>query len=184
MKNMSPHPEAERKVVKATIGPRFNTSIPWHSENRASYVVAARELQRFQIGENRVDIRCWPVVAGDGLLVGAVDRLMVEPSTQRVRYVAVSILADVGRNCGATIAGSVLVPVGMVERLDDRQAIVINDLTSNQLSNAPRLPGRAVMRADEDAALAAYGLPHSAELPATDFYKRPHFDETRIRVVQ
>ena len=70
----------------------------------------------------------------------------------------------------------------MARRLDEREVIVIDDLTSAQLEEAPRLSNRAVMRADEDAALTAYGLPSSRELPAADFYKRPEFDERTLSV--
>lgn len=180
MDRESPHTQPQSKVVRPTPGPRFSTSILWHADNRASYVIAARELARFRLGDGRVDVRSWPVFASDGLLIGAVDRLMVEPSSQRVRYLSVSMLADADREHHPTILGSALVPVGMARRLDEREVIVIDDLTSAQLEEAPRLSNRAVMRADEDAALTAYGLPSSRELPAADFYKRPEFDERTL----
>jgi hypothetical protein len=172
------HPN--RAVGRATPGPKLDTSASGHADNRASYVIAARELAHFDLGGDRVDVRNWPVFAADGLLVGAVDRLMVEPSSQRVRYLAVSILADADRETHPAILGSALVPVGMARRLDEREVIMIDALTSAQLEAAPRLSKRTVMRADEDAALAAYGLPNSCEIPAADFYKRPQFDERSL----
>lgn len=182
MRNDSRPNQPDRRVVpRSAGGPRFNTTVPWHADNRASYVVAARELDGFRLGDDRIDVRSWPVFAADGVLVGAVDRLMIEPLTQRVRYVAVSLLADADREWHPSILGSVLVPVGLVQRRDDRQMLQIDGLTSEQLANAPRLLSRAVMRADEDATLAAFGLPNSSEVPAADFYKGPRFDEQSLR---
>lgn len=184
MKNESPRDQPRIKVVKATPAPRFSTACPWHAENRASYVVPARELRNFRLGDDRVDVRSWPVFGADERLVGTVDRLMVEPSTQRVRYVAISIFDDADHSSRPAILGSVLVPVGLVRRNNDRNVVVIDGLTSKQLESAPRLLNRAVMRADEDAVLAAFGLPNSSELPAADFYKSPRFDERRIRAAE
>jgi hypothetical protein len=107
---------------------------------------------------------------------------MIEPLTQRVRYVAVSLLAGADREWHPSILGSVMVPVGLVQRRDERQVLQIDGLTSEQLANAPRLLSRAVMRADEDATLAAFGLPNSTDSPAADFYKKPLFDERSVRI--
>jgi len=153
----------------------------WPPGDRASYIVPARELGRFHLG-NRVDVREWPVFASDGRLVGAVKRLMVEHASKKVRYIAVSLIRDAVHDFQPTEPGNVLVPIGVVRRLDDRQAIVLDGLTSVQLARAPRLRARAVIRADEDATLAAYGMPNSRQVPAADFYKRPQFDERRLSV--
>jgi hypothetical protein len=153
----------------------------WPPGDRASYIVPARELGRFHLG-NRVDVREWPVFASDGRLVGAVKRLMIEHASKKVRYIAVSLISDAVHDLQPTQPGSVLVPVGLVRRLDDRQAIVLEGLASNQLARAPRLRARAVVRADEDATLAAYGMANSREVSAADFYKNPRFDERRLYV--
>src|SRR5687768_3399443 len=154
----------------------------WPPGDRASYIVPARELSRFHLGSDLVDIRDWPVFARDGRLVGAVKRLMVEHASKKIRYIAVSLIRDAAHDYFPTLPGSVLVPIGLVRRLDDRQAVLIDDLTSSQLAQAPRLRPRAVTRADEDETLAVYGMPNSREVSAADFYKRPTFDERRLSV--
>ncbi len=154
----------------------------WPPGDRASYIVPARELSRFQLGSDRVDIRDWPAFASDGRLVGAVKRFMVEHATRKIRYIAVSLIRDAVHDYQPTAPGSVLVPIGLVRRLDDRQAVIIDGLTCWALALAPRLRPRAVPRADEDETLAVYGMPNSREVSAADFYKSPHFDERRLSV--
>ncbi|MEO8909805.1 MAG: hypothetical protein ABI408_06205 [Gemmatimonadaceae bacterium] len=78
--------------------------------------------------------------------------------------------------------GSVLVPIGVVQQLDDREAIKLDGISSGDLASAPRLRARAITRDDENAALAEYGMSTSRELPAADFYKRPEFDEAPLTV--
>lgn len=172
-----PEPHDHRPGHKAK-----DRSAVFPAGNRASYVVAARELIRFRLGDGRLDIRGWPVLASDSRLMGVVDRLMIEASSKKVRYIAVSLAREGGKDCKPTAVGSVLVPIGVVRRLDERQAVVLDGLGSDELMRAPLLRARAVTRADEDAALEIYGMPTSRELPAADFYKNPNFDESRITV--
>jgi len=164
-------------TVKAHLA---STSSSSHSNHRASYVLPARELVRFRLGEERVDIRRWPVFAADGRLIGAVDKLMVEAASKKVRYVTVSLIETAVHDYSPTPAGSVLVPIGVVQRLDDRQAITLARLESKAVGSAPRLPSRAITRGDEDATLAGYGMSTSREVAATDFYERPEFDDAPL----
>ena len=70
-----------------------------------------------------------------------------------------------------------LVPVGCARRYDERPAVVLTSLSVRQLIRAPRIPSRALTRADEDATLAAYGMFTSLELPGEAFYDSPAFSE-------
>lgn len=142
---------------------------------RASYVGAARELLAFDLGTVRVDIRGWSVFASDSRRVGTVDRFMVEQATKRVRYVSLVLTTDAVPT-GSTLAGSVLIPIGLVRRYDRQQAVVLVGLTSAMVASAPRLHARPVMRADEDATLSAFGLPTSEDV-AGNLYDCAHFDE-------
>ncbi|MGH7605172.1 MAG: PRC-barrel domain-containing protein [Gemmatimonadaceae bacterium] len=164
-------------TVKAHLA---STSSSARSNHRASYVLPARELIRFRLGEERVDIRRWPVYAADGRLVGAVDKLMVEAASRKVRYVTVSLIKTAVHDDKPIPAGSVLVPIGVVKRLDHRHAITLARLNSNVLGDAPRLPARAITRGDEDATLAGYGMSTSREVGATDFYDRSEFDDAPL----
>lgn len=122
--------------------------------HRVSHLCAAREMRDFRVEPER-DIRAWPVFTDDERLVGAVDRLIVELSTGRVRYVAVTLMATAGNR---PRPGSMLIPIGLVRRMHDHEAVVVRGLDWDQLDAAPRLPARPVTRADEAAALWSYGL--------------------------
>jgi hypothetical protein len=149
-------------------------------EDRVSHLVAARELERFDLGADRVDIRRWGVLSSDGRPAGVVDRLLVETATGRVRYVSVVLAPPEGSEKPAAASGSVLVPVGSCRSIADRRLVVLDDITNEDLARAPRLPRRAITRADEDATLAAYGVATSHEIPPGQMYTRPHFDERRL----
>jgi hypothetical protein len=164
-------------TVKAHLASTSSTS---HSNHRASYVLPARELVQFRLGDERVDIRRWPVFAADGRLIGAVDKLMVEAASRKVRYVTVSLIENAVHDYSPTAPGSVLVPIGVVQRLDDRHAITLTRLESKLVGAAPRLPARAITRGDEDATLAGYGMSTSREIASMDFYERPEFDDAPL----
>ncbi|MEO8580588.1 MAG: PRC-barrel domain-containing protein [Gemmatimonadales bacterium] len=150
------------------------------SNNHASYVLPARQLPRFQLGDDRVDIISWPVFAADGRLVGAVEKLIVQPVPQKVRYISVSLITHAAHDYRPNEVGSVLVPIGVVRRIDDRQAVTLDTISSSELAVAPRLRARAITRGDEETTLAAYGMPTSLESRAADFYKRSFFDDSTL----
>ena len=132
-------------TVKAHLATTSTTS---HSNDRASYVLPARELIQFRLGHERVDIRRWPVFAADGRLIGAVDKLMVEAASRKVRYVTVSLIENAVHDYSPTAPGSVLVPIGVVQRLDDRQTITLTLLESKPVGCAPRLACRAITQGE------------------------------------
>lgn len=145
---------------------------------RVSHVSPARELHGFELGDDRVDIRQWPVYASDGRLAGAIDRLFVESATGRIRYASVALAYHAESDDRPTAPGSVLVPIGLIRRTGDCQMVIVASLSSDRLARAPRLHWRPVSRADEDATLTAYGLPTSRDLINNSVYSAQHFDDT------
>jgi hypothetical protein len=143
-----------------------------------SSLTAARELHGFALAEGD-DVRGWAVVAQDGLPAGTIDRLMVDNRTRQVRYLAVALDASLERRRGSVDARTVLVPVGVAERVKDSRTVVLRHITTDMLRRAPRLPARPVTRFEEDATLAAYGLPTSAETGG-EFYAGAFFDNSRL----
>jgi hypothetical protein len=147
---------------------------------RASHLTPVRELQQFAMGVERKDIRGWAVSASDGVPVGVVERLLVETGSGKIRYATVALTPEpaFGRRRGA--GGSVLVPIGLVHLEHDQHHVVIDSLTASVLSDAPRLYARPITRADEDEALAAYGMATSREVGDHQLYLSPQFDERRL----
>ncbi|HJP86825.1 MAG TPA: PRC-barrel domain-containing protein [Gemmatimonadaceae bacterium] len=150
------------------------------ADDHASYVVPASELVRFKLGGERVDIRRWPVFAADGRWVGSVDKLMVDTVSHKIRYISVSLISSAVHDYRPVAIGSVLVPIGVVRRLDDCKAIKLSMIKSSSLARAPRLRRRAVTRGDEDEALGTYEMSTSRQIHSADFYKRPEFDESSL----
>ena len=144
-------------------------------DQRVSSLTAEWELQGYSLPDIYADVRGWKVFADDGTLVGIVSRLIVDTRTRVIRYVAVMLSGTFGKS---TIVAphNVLVPVGVVRRVDEMQAITLEHITPAQLARAPRLPLRAIMRADELATLAIYGLASLWDLAADALYSAPIFD--------
>jgi hypothetical protein len=152
---------------------------PNESDARVSHLVPARELERFALGVERVDIRRWPAFGSDGLYVGMVDRLLVETGTGKIRYASVTIAVPLAPGGSRAPTGSVLVPIGLVHPLFDREEIVIDYLSADMLAAAPRLHARPITRSDEDATLASYHMATSRDVGDL-LYGGPNFDERRL----
>jgi sporulation protein YlmC with PRC-barrel domain len=146
-------------------------------ETRATCVGAAREIQHFELGERRADVRGWTVITGDERIAGVVDKLMVDLKTKEVRYLAVTLAAKALDGAGSSQRGQVLVPIGLVTRVAERRCLVLESLTLTQLVSAPRIRNRPLTRADEDATLSVYGMDTSRDIPHDEFYNRDLFDE-------
>ncbi|MEX2154253.1 MAG: PRC-barrel domain-containing protein [Gemmatimonadaceae bacterium] len=166
-------------VAAAALVKERATALP---DDRVCHLAAMRELMGFQLGAERADIRSWPVYASDARLVGAVDRLMVETATGRIRYASVALAYYAADDNRPTASGSVLVPIGLVRRLDDRQEITLDALTSLALVSAPRVHARPVTRGDENATLAVYGMATSRDVAAGDLYANVTFDDGRLQL--
>jgi hypothetical protein len=162
--------EAAERVREAAW---HETDVPAHA---SSHLLRAREMPAFVIGDNRVDVRGWPVYSCDAQLVGRVDALYVDMRSNVVRYLGIA-LAD--EDTGVR-TGSVLVPVGATARPGDRHVVVLSTISSSQLTAAPRVMRRPITRSDEDAVLAAYGIATSRDIGGRDLYSMPAFSGTRL----
>ena len=147
---------------------------------RVSGLSAARELRGFRLADAAADVRGWVAIAADGRPAGRVSRLIVDTRTRQVRYLAVDLAARYDRRRRATANGTVLVPVGLVRRVDDICTVILDRLTTEVLSRAPRLAARPITRADEDATLAVYGMPTFRDRPDEPPYSGPLFDDSRL----
>lgn len=152
----------------------------YEPDQRVSSLTPAWELQGFRLPDTYADVRGWEVFSDDGTLVGTVSRFIVDTRTRVIRYIAVMLRgAQFGRS---TIVAprNVLIPVGLVRRDDQRHALELEQITTEQLQKAPRLPMRAIIRADEYATLATYGLAALWNLAADAMYAAPIFDAARL----
>jgi hypothetical protein len=146
------------------------------STGKSSALLRAREMPGFSLGGDRIDVRGWQVYANDMALVGTVDSLFVDMHAKTIRYLGVALINP--KTNAPT--GTVLVPVGAASRDGARRAIVLDALSSTQVTAAPRVPNRPVTRTDENAVLSVYGLPTWSDMPSRDLYHSPSFEERTL----
>jgi hypothetical protein len=118
----------------------------------------ARDIPNFRLGDAGLDVRGWHVIAADRVSVGTVSRLIVEMRTGAVRYVMVELQQSLERRARRVFASSVLVPVGLVRRVDDLCTVLLSHVTSDTLRCAQRIPDRPISRLDEEETLLSLGL--------------------------
>lgn len=142
---------------------------------RASYLTAVRELDRFEFGPARDDVRRLQVFSA-GRLVGVVDRLLVETATRKVRYAVVTLDRHAASDDAPNAVGGVLVPIGSLRRVKERGGLELCEFSTQMLVDAPRLHARPVTRGDELATLAAYGC-DATSTSSAELYAHERFDE-------
>jgi photosynthetic reaction center H subunit len=151
-------------------------------------LVHSRELHDFHVPDGRPDPRGWTVRSADGRDLGKVEDLLVDTSTNQVRYLELRVDDDIRKAGGRDWA---LVPIGAA-RLDDERDDVIVNLTSTDLNDVPVYERQRLTR-DYERSLHGYleERPHlrasdarDASLRAdrtadrsADFYGGPLFDD-------
>lgn len=148
------------------------------SSGTASNLLRAREIAAFRLDRDRTDVRGWQVYSDDAELVGAVASILVDMSSRAVRYLGVRL--DDRRS--KTSNAEVLVPIGTVSRVGEREVVVAHSLSRAQLFAAPRVSARPVTRADEHAALTSYGMQADTNAGAYELYASPLFDDSGLLV--
>lgn len=146
--------------------------------DRTSALTAARELEGFRLSPAAPDVRGWRVLARDGAPSGRVTRLFVDVKARRVRYLEVTLDPD-RSHAGSRERRGVLVPVGIVRRIDDSRSVLVQ-LSVDALRRAPRIPARPVTRDDESETLRAYGMPVPQGNSDQERYFGEHFDDTGL----
>lgn len=54
-------------------------------------IMPLRDLSRYKVADGDADVRGWDVFGRDGVRVGTVDDLLVDPAAEQVRYLAVRL---------------------------------------------------------------------------------------------
>jgi hypothetical protein len=152
----------------------------YEPDQRYSSLTPAWELQGFRLPDTYADVRGWEVFAHDGTFVGTVSRFVVDTRTRIIRYIAVMLRGAYFGKSTIVAPRNVLVPVGLVRRDDEKHVLELEQITMAQLARAPRLPMRAIIRADEYATLATYGLAALWDLTTDAMYSAPIFDAARL----
>ena len=142
---------------------------------RYSELMVARDLPGFTLADAGPDVRGWHVIAADRVSVGTVSRLIVEMRSGAIRYLMVELDPRLERRARRVFASSVLVPVGLVRRVDDLCTVLLRGVTSEMLRRVQRIPDRPITRADEEETLRQLGLPSLEEADHHRPYDAAHF---------
>ncbi len=128
------------------------------------------ELPEHEVAEEEQDVRSWPVVSRDGVVVGEVADLVADPAALRIRYALVR-LADGG---AGREPDCVLLPVGYLELDVAAGRVRTPALGAADVRALPPQHG-PIRRADEDAVRAALDrvLDGARRFERADFRARP-----------
>ena len=128
-----------------------------------------RDLTDFEVADGNPDVRGWTVRGNDGLALGTVFELIVEPEAMKVRYLDVELASRFGLN---EHGNHILLPIGVAALDDDGDNVFVPALNAESVLNYPTYAEIQITRDYEEAMLQALGV-----APATDgFYERDSYD--------
>ena len=112
-------------------------------KERAGKLHKLSELKKFKIAKNDPDVRGWSVVGNHGERIGNVFDLIVDPESEKVRYLDV----EVDRNLVNDKSNyHVLVPIGTAKLVRENDVITTPMINKEGLVHYPRYDGKPVSR--------------------------------------
>ena len=134
----------------------------------------------FEIADGQPDIKGWDVKNDLGEVIGDVDELLINPQTQKVRYMVV----DTDANDLRLPARKLLIPIGVAELHEDDDYVVIPQITAALIEQLPEYERGALSAEHETqtrtlfSGLGSTGMVVST--PAEDFYQHEQFNSNRF----
>lgn len=113
------------------------------------------DLDDFEVADEDPDPRDWEVVASDGRTIGEVKDLVVDTSAMKVRYLDIDVDEE---ELGASELRDrhVLIPIGYARLNDDEDQVVVDAISSSDVSRLPAFEGLPLRREMEDRIHAAF----------------------------
>jgi photosynthetic reaction center H subunit len=131
----------------------------------ASRLFRLSDLSDYEVADGDPDVRGWKVVGSDGMKLGEVEELIVDPEILKVRYLEVDAESEL-------FSGHVLLPIGLAAVDADDKLIFIASLNAAVIRNYPRYVGEAITRDYEmslrDALLREYAASGVEPLDVAD----------------
>lgn len=167
------------------------------SDNKHKALVYLDELSGYKVASHYSNVKGWKVKDADNRTIGEVDRLLVNPRTERVVYLDVEVDKDVIEHGHETYGEKVtngvheflnkdgdnhlIIPIGLVD-LDEKDKIVRSrDITFATFSRTQRYnPNDAILPQYESSVFRTYSGDDTFDRDALDdeiFYRRREFDE-------
>ena len=134
-----------------------------------------RDLTDFEVADDNPDVRGWTVRGSDGLALGAVHELIVDPGALKVRYLDVEL--D-GRFHINEHENHILLPIGAASLDEEGDNVFVPALNTETVLNYPPYTEIQITRDYEQAMLRALGQEAAATNP--HFYEQESFDTRRF----
>lgn len=155
---------------QATNTPKTGNT-PKTTPSTPSPLVAGRDVKDFQFTPPMVDVRGWDVMLSSGDKLGRVDRILLDTSERKPRYLAVT---------PSDRAGQLLVPIGLGSVQAEKKQVVLNNLKPETLRAIPLLKGEVITREYERELFGAVTGRKASEVTQPQWYADPLFDPTKM----
>lgn len=137
---------------------------------KATTLVALRDAKDFHLPSTWPDVRTWNVVGNDGVTVGTVSRLLIDPHAKALRYLDV-VIGKVGNDTQRFI-----VPVGMAVAEPPAKRVRLTNLRASEVGKLPMLTAESVTMQQELDAVKAFGGKATDQQGLNTAYTQPMFD--------
>lgn len=148
----------------------MNSTQPTNTTHSPS-LIAGKDVKDFQITTPMVDVRGWNVVGPTGQVIGSVDRIMLDRSEQKPRYLSVAL---------PKTTEYLLLPIGLGTIDQQQKRITLDTLTQDQLKALPVLRSQDVDVDFEHRVFTALKGKQDKALSASDRYSDPVFDPMKL----
>jgi len=136
----------------------------------------------YEIADGQPDIKGWDVKNDINEVIGDVEELLINPQTQKVRYMVV----DTDANDLRLSARKILIPIGVAELHEDDDYIVIPHITAALIETLPDYERGALSAEHETTTRSLFsGLGNSNSVVANQssvksFYEHEQFNANRL----
>jgi hypothetical protein len=141
----------------------------------------------YEIAKGEPDIRGWDVKDVQGRTFGTVDELLFDKESRKVRY----IILDLKGNLLHLELRKVLIPIGLAELHEERDDVVLTEVTAAHLSELPSYKkGTLTIGAERSVrntfaalgagALGAVSGHDTSDNDQTNFYEHHHFNQENL----
>jgi uncharacterized protein (TIGR02271 family) len=150
------------------------------NENEMDRVIPIDQLSDFKVADGDPDVRGWDVVASDGRRIGEIKNLLVDTEAMKVRYLDMKVDTDLLREDQERHA---LIPVGYARLDRDDNNVIVEELSSQDVSTLPEYTSEPVTRDYETRVRQRWDTSYDTGTERTgdrDFYAHEGYDDNRF----
>lgn len=139
--------------------------------NPSSTLLAGKDVKNFVLSAPMVDVRGWDVVSAEGSTIGSIDRIMVDSTEHKPRYLSIT---------PADKKGYMLLPIGVGSLNHTAKQVRLDGISPNTLKSLPLLTSDVVTTEIQGQLISTLsGKPVTASA-VTQWYSEPMFDAAKL----